>query len=172
MMMTDPTDPTAGRTLRSGSKKRGGTNAPATRALTAGLSIAATSAIIAALALSAQPQGDAIVTVGLDASGSIASDQSLLDPTAGQPIVTVDGVPVDPSTVPATAGAAPVSAGSVGSIAPATTSAPASKSAPTQSSSAPVVTTPPVTAAPAPVTTVAPAPRPTTPPTTARTRAS
>jgi hypothetical protein len=167
--------------INRSAKGRKGPVAPASRALTAGLSVAATCAIIATFALGAPVQGTEGPAVALDvtASGAIAGQ-------ASTPALLPDGSIVPPSEVPVGAAPGSQTSSSGASTASATaqpaggTSAGSTSGGSTSAAAPPATTRPsaatpaPVTAAPAPVT-AAPttqAPRPTTPPTTARSKAS
>jgi hypothetical protein len=178
---TTESAPTTRLPINRSAKGRKGPVAPASRALTAGLSVAATCAIIATFALGAPVQGAEAPAVALDvtASGGIAGQ-------ASTPALLPDGSIVPPSEVPV--GAAPgsqtsssgASTGSATAQPAGGTSAGSTSGGSTSAAAPPATTRPsaatpaPVTAAPAPVT-AAPttqAPRPTTPPTTARSKAS
>ncbi len=157
-------------------KPKKGPVAPASRALAAGLSVAATCAIIATFALSVPAQDSATqVVLDVSSSGVVGDAATLPDGSPATAPMTSAEIPV--GTVPGSSvpgGASPSSTAS--------TSSGTTKSGGTATATNPVSATP-VTAAPAAATpapapapvTAAPttqAPRPTTPPTTARTRAS
>ena len=183
--MTDRIPPEARLSVQKGSvrssrrttpSKRRGSLAPASRALVAGLSLSATTAIVAALALSGQQSATSFPqTIELDVTGvSGANGQSNLglagasvDPAA---IPASGTAPTPTPSVPSSAAPAPGAVASVGSVS--MNSGPSSSAAvaPPVSTDvrvlpAPVATAPPVAAAPvttapaAPTTTVTSAPR-------------
>ncbi|MBU6329490.1 MAG: hypothetical protein KGR18_06010 [Acidobacteria bacterium] len=143
-----------------------GSAAPASRVLTAGLSVAATCSIFTALALNEAPPAPKASAVP-DPAATVQSLVAADGTTVTTPTPTAPSAPVG-----ATPSAVPVTAASGGSgWSPPATAVPAQASQPSQPSSPAVPTTPA-----APATTIAPAPvptPPTTPPTTvARTRPS
>ncbi|MBU3702546.1 MAG: hypothetical protein FGM58_10935, partial [Acidimicrobiia bacterium] len=118
--MTTETSPVG----RAGApRRRSGTVAPASRAMTAGISLAATASIVAALALSAQsPASGAPSTVELDVtSGARPSSTPVVDTGAAIAVDPPSAIAGSPSvTVPiaTTPGAATTPA--IGPTAPAT----------------------------------------------------
>ncbi len=172
---------------RSGTRGSGkkGSSAPMTRVLTASLSVAATTSIMAALALGATTTDSTKPIVELDVAGNPLGGSALtVDPVTGA-TVPVDAGAATPAAGAASSSGSAAAAAAGASGSPSTSAvrnqASGSTSTPAASASpaAPAATTPPAAAAPvtqAPVVTTPPttaAPRPTTPPTTAaRTRAS
>lgn len=171
--------PTPGEQPSKGRQKR--SVAPASRAFAAGISLAATTTIIAALALSAPaPVSTDPATVELTVTGAAGAPSGVESlgvgaAADGTAAVVAGAPPQTPSTaiassVASSGGRVVSGTASVAPSATATPSAPvaATPAAPVAVPSSPAVTSPPTTAAP--VTTVAPAPVVTVPP--VRTRAS
>lgn len=133
-------------------RRRSGTVAPASRAMTAGISLAATASIVAALALSAQSSATGgPSTVELDVtSGTRAGSDPIVDTG---PAVSVEQSSAPSGSVAATVG--PAKTGGTSTAAP----------SPTSPASAPV-TSAPVAVAPAPSANPTPSPPPTSPPVT------
>ncbi len=160
--MTDASTPEAGaaRTPRS-TKPRKGTVAPASRVLTAGLSIGAACAIVTALAMSQPTKSD---TVQLDVTSSADTAPTTTTTAAPPPTTIVVNkiyVPVpagsDPATVQSTGGSRRSSGGSTSSGSSSSGGATASSGAGSSSAPAPAA---------------APAPTPTTAAPVAKTKAS
>lgn len=132
-------------------RRRSGTVAPASRAMTAGISLAATASIVAALALSAQsPASGTPSTVELDiTSGTRVGSDPVVDTGAATP-----------------GGQPPAAEGSATVAAP-TAARPGGATTPASGSTAPAAATP-TTAAPTPVNPPPTSPPVTTTPTTVR----
>ena len=146
-------------------RRRSGTVAPASRAMTAGISLAATASIVAALALSAQsPASGAPSTVELDVtSGARPGSAPVVDTGAATAVE-----PPPPVAVGSTSVAVPQATTSGTATTPATgATAPVTA---TPVTVAPTPDTPPPTSPPA--TTTPTTVRPTTTTTAPRTRAS